>query len=242
MYGRNKYFSSSRVKSLLKGKQGAGTTLLIKRCAGETYYYSEYTTLLNCVSQLGRSRGGVLFLEAMQTRRLSIVFPFSDLRGSSRVSTLLSLSLSLSLYVRDEMRKFAVRRVTSVIVFSPVARARVHRHKERERERETSVVRCGFLRGKKEARFARSVAALREQNGGKRISRRSAGYSQTGNATRPAESSLFREGGGRGGELKQHSVDVRNIAGETGGGRVGGGREGKKDSKNRNLAVRVQAT
>ena len=73
----------------------AATTLLIKRCTGETYYYSENTTLLNCVSQLGRSRGGVLFLEAIQTRRLSIVFPSSDLRGSSRASTFLSLSLPI---------------------------------------------------------------------------------------------------------------------------------------------------
>ena len=117
----------------------AATTLLIKRCTGETYYYSENTTLLNCVSQLGRSRGGVLFLEAIQTRRLSIVFPSSDLRGSSRASTFLSLSLSS--YTWGEMRKFAARRVTSATVFSPVAQARVHRHsKEREGERRASFV------------------------------------------------------------------------------------------------------
>lgn len=60
---------------------------------------------------------------------------------------------------------------------SPVARRETRAHIDKYRWMRISPW--------KEAWFARSVAALREQKGSKRISRWSAGYSQTGNVTRP---------------------------------------------------------
>lgn len=155
--------------------------LLIKRCAGETYYYSESTTLLNRNPLNLLARGGDgswlldFFLERGADSRFFFFFfslPSSRIPSSTRENVKVRrYNVAASVF---SILSCCAHEYTHTYIYI-YARAYIH----------IIVGICPLLH---------SVAALQKVGeGNKRISRRSAGYSQTGNATR---SSLFHEGVG----------------------------------------------